>query len=62
MHLVDHARAYIEQNYKRPLSERLLRSVLAKVLPYPTRFRLVLLVQNWRGHLCDLSQTRAYAR
>ena len=43
MHLVDHARAYIEQNYKRPLSERLLRSVLAKVLPYPTRFRLALL-------------------
>ena len=43
MHLVDHARAYIEDNYKRPLSERLLRSVLAQVLPYPKRFRLALL-------------------
>lgn len=43
MHLVDHARAYIEQNYKRPLSERALRWILAQVLPYPTRFRVALL-------------------
>ncbi len=43
MHLVDHARAYIEQNYKRPLSDRVLRWVLARILPYPTRFRLALL-------------------
>jgi glycolate oxidase iron-sulfur subunit len=43
MHLVDHAREYIEQTYHRPLSDRLLRWVLAKVLPYPTRFRFALL-------------------
>lgn len=43
MHLVDHARAYIEQNYKRPLSDRALRWVLAQILPYPNRFRLALL-------------------
>jgi glycolate oxidase iron-sulfur subunit len=43
MHLVDHARAYIEENYKRPLSERVLRWVLARVLPYPMRFRVALL-------------------
>lgn len=43
MHLVDHAREYIEQTYKRPLMDRILRSVLARVLPYPTRFRLALL-------------------
>lgn len=43
MHLVDHAREYIEQNYKRPLSDRALRWVLSKILPYPTRFRLALL-------------------
>ncbi|MCO4843622.1 MAG: glycolate oxidase subunit GlcF [Yoonia sp.] len=42
MHLVDHARAYIEQNYKRPLSDRALRWVLARILPYPTRFRIAL--------------------
>ena len=42
MHLVDQARAYIEQTYKRPLAERLLRGVLARVIPYPRRFRLAL--------------------
>jgi glycolate oxidase iron-sulfur subunit len=39
MHLVDHARMHIEKTYRRPLAERLLRSVLALVLPYPARFR-----------------------
>ncbi len=43
MHLVDHAREYIEQTYKRPMGDRLLRWILAQVLPYPTRFRLALL-------------------
>ena len=43
MHLVDHARAYIEDNYKRPLSDRALRWVLARILPYPMRFRIALL-------------------
>jgi glycolate oxidase iron-sulfur subunit len=43
MHLVDHAREYIEQTYRRPLFERVLRWTLAKILPYPTRFRVALL-------------------
>lgn len=43
MHLIDTARAYIEDNYKRPLSDRALRWVLARILPYPTRFRIALL-------------------
>ncbi len=43
MHLVDHARAYIEDTYKRPLGDRFLRWVLARILPYPNRFRLALL-------------------
>ncbi|MBF9043527.1 glycolate oxidase subunit GlcF [Rhodobacterales bacterium HKCCE4037] len=43
MHLVDHAREYIEQTYKRPLFERVLRWTLAQILPYPTRFRVALL-------------------
>ncbi|GGC59875.1 glycolate oxidase subunit GlcF [Chelatococcus reniformis] len=42
MHLVDHARAYIEQRYRRPWHERVLRAVLAAVLPHPARFRLAL--------------------
>jgi len=44
MHLVDHAREYIEATYKRPLMDRVLRSVLAWVIPHPTRFRLALLL------------------
>ena len=43
MHLIDTARAYIEDKYKRPLSDRALRWVLAHILPYPTRFRIALL-------------------
>lgn len=43
MHLVDHARAYIEENYERPWRDRALRWMLAQILPYPSRFRLALL-------------------
>ncbi|SKC00342.1 glycolate oxidase subunit GlcF [Sphingopyxis flava] len=42
MHLVDHARAYIEEHHRRPLAQRLIRRLLAAVLPYPGRFRLAL--------------------
>jgi glycolate oxidase iron-sulfur subunit len=43
MHLVDHARTHIEKTYKRPLADRLMRSLLAFVLPHPKRFRLALM-------------------
>jgi len=43
MHLVDHARAHIEATYRRPLMDRMLRRVLALIIPYPGRFRLALL-------------------
>ncbi|MBT9289355.1 glycolate oxidase subunit GlcF [Prosthecodimorpha staleyi] len=43
MHLVDHARAHIEKTWKRPLAERMLRGVLAAVLPTRTGFRAALL-------------------
>jgi glycolate oxidase iron-sulfur subunit len=39
MHLVDQARVRIERDYSRPLPERLLRAVLAFVLPRPKLFR-----------------------
>jgi glycolate oxidase iron-sulfur subunit len=42
MHLVDHARAYIAQNYRRPLMDRVFRAVLAWTLPHPRRFRLAI--------------------
>ena len=40
MHLVDHARSHIEQNYHRPAADRITRWALAKVLPYPKRLRV----------------------
>ncbi len=40
MHLVDHAREHVEKTYKRPLSDRMLRGLLARVLPNPGLFRL----------------------
>jgi glycolate oxidase iron-sulfur subunit len=42
MHLVDHARAHIEKTYPRTVSDRLVRSLLANILPYRNRFRLAL--------------------
>ncbi|VAW52251.1 Glycolate dehydrogenase, iron-sulfur subunit GlcF [hydrothermal vent metagenome] len=42
MHLVDHGRRYIEENFQRPLFDRILRWTLAHVLPYPNRFRLAM--------------------
>ena len=42
MHLVDHARNHIETTYRRPPIDRLLRAVLARVLPHNRRLRLAL--------------------
>jgi glycolate oxidase iron-sulfur subunit len=43
MHLVDHARAVIEQRYWRPWADRTLRRLLGWLLPRPTAFRWALL-------------------
>jgi glycolate dehydrogenase iron-sulfur subunit len=42
MHLVDHARAHIERTYTRPLVDRFLRALLARMLPHNARFRRAL--------------------
>lgn len=47
MHLLDQARGHIEATYRRPFGERLLRATLARILPYPWRFRAAL----WLGRL-----------
>lgn len=41
-HLIDHARAHVERTYRRPLGERLVRGMLAGVLPFPGRLALAL--------------------
>ena len=43
MHLVDHAREYIERTYRRPLADRVLRWVLGRVLPNPALFRMAVI-------------------
>ena len=42
MHLVDHARAHIEETHDRPFADRLMRNLLAGILPHPKRFRAAL--------------------
>ncbi len=42
MHLVDHARTWIEETFRRPPLERLVRGVFSLLLPYPARFRWAL--------------------
>jgi len=43
-HLIDYARAHVEDTYKRPLVDRTLRNLLAWLLPHPGRFRLALML------------------
>ena len=41
MHLIDHGRNHVEETFKRPLIERMLRSILSFVLPNAKIFRIV---------------------
>lgn len=50
MHLVDQTRSRIERDYQRPFHDRLLRQILAFVLPNPRRFRLAMLF-GWYAKL-----------
>jgi len=54
MHLVDHARVHIEETYPRPWPDRMIRAVLAAVLPYPPRFRAALAAAWLPGRLAAL--------
>ncbi len=42
MHLIDAARVHVERTYKRPWLDRILRFALAKIVPYPARFRVAM--------------------
>jgi glycolate oxidase iron-sulfur subunit len=54
MHLVDHARVHVENTYRRPLIDRLLRTVLAAVLPNNRRFRAALTLARLAKPLAPL--------
>jgi glycolate oxidase iron-sulfur subunit len=45
-HLIDHARSHLERHYRRPLTDRLVRGLLARTLPYPKRFRMALSIAS----------------
>ncbi len=47
MHLVDHARAFIEERYRRPLTDRLLRWMVAQTLTHPQRLRQAVRAARW---------------
>jgi glycolate oxidase iron-sulfur subunit len=40
--IIDKGRAYVEQHYRRPLRDRLLRAALGWILPHPNRLRAAL--------------------
>ena len=45
-HLIDQGRRHVEETYRRPLFGLVLRAVLARVLPYPERFRRMLFAER----------------
>ena len=44
MHLIDHGRNYVEETYKRPFLDRLLRNILSFTLPRPNVFLVLALL------------------
>jgi glycolate oxidase iron-sulfur subunit len=54
MHLVDHARGHIERTYRRPWHDRVLRGLLAFVLPRPGWFRAALMAGRAGAWLAPL--------
>jgi glycolate oxidase iron-sulfur subunit len=58
MHLVDHGRRHIEEHYRRPLAERLLRRALGAVLTRPDRFRAALKAASWARPFAALMPAR----
>jgi glycolate oxidase iron-sulfur subunit len=57
MHLVDQARARIERDYRRPLSERLFRAALAWILPRPGLLRAGMILGRFGRPLAALLPT-----
>ena len=61
MHLVDHARQHIEKTYRRPLPDRLIRRLLALVLPRPKLFRLALRAASLGKLFAGIMPSRLHA-
>jgi glycolate oxidase iron-sulfur subunit len=61
MHLVDHARAYMAERETRPFKTRMIRTVLARILPYPRRMRWALRAVPLARPLIGLMQWLGFA-
>jgi len=46
MHLIDHGRNHVEATYKRPLFDRLIRSILSQTLPKPKIFLIFVMMSK----------------
>lgn len=62
MHLVDQARAHVEETYRRPLPDRLVRAALAFTVPEPARFRAALGLARLGRPLAPLLDRFAWTR
>ena len=54
MHLIDQARVRIEKTYRRPILDKLMRMLLAAILPYRRRFRFALRLAGLGSSLLPL--------
>jgi glycolate oxidase iron-sulfur subunit len=59
MHLVDHGRHHIEQRYTRALPDRLMRGLLAVLMPRPALFRWVTLLGRFAKPLASLLPSKS---
>ncbi|HKT64321.1 MAG TPA: 4Fe-4S dicluster domain-containing protein, partial [Burkholderia sp.] len=59
MHLVDHGRHHIEERYQRPLPDRLMRSLLAWLMPRPALFRWAMVLGQFAKPLAPLLPARS---
>ena len=58
MHLVDLARAHIEETGRRSIPERVVRWMLAQLIPYPDRFRKALALAVGSLSMCRKLEAR----
>jgi glycolate oxidase iron-sulfur subunit len=61
MHLIDQARVHVEETYRRPIFERMLRAALAYVMPRPKLFRVSLIGAKLMAPLSSLMGERLSA-
>src|SRR5258708_38213780 len=60
MHLIDHARAYVEKTYRRPFMDRLVRPPLLRGLTDPRLFRLALIPAPLAQPMAPLPPLRGF--